>query len=106
MNAKPAGPIYSHDILNISLLFIYLVVKLEKAHCSKSKFLKKNYLTHSRSIYIYCHSPPTLKKLENFYNPFRFQWVLEMKYGSEMDYVVVRVIFVQNSFLDFKFFHF
>ena len=73
---------------------------MENAHCSKSNFFEKNCLN------ILCQHifppPRSLKRLEKFFNLFCFQVVLEMKYCSEMDNIVVALVaFGWGSFLDF-----
>ena len=75
---------------------------MEKTHYSKRKFLEKELFIPFQVNESFLHPFLTLKRLGNVSNPFRFQVVLEMKYSSEMDYIIRRLTFVWSSFLDFK----
>ena len=66
---------------------------MEKAHFSKDTFFEKELLNPFQVDKSFLHPLP-LKKLENFSNPFTFQVVLEMKYCSEMNYIIQKVRFV------------
>ena len=68
----------------------------------RGKFFRKELLNPCQVNKSFLHSLP-LKRLEHFSNPFRFQVVLEIKYCSEIDYIIKRVTFVWSSFLDLKF---
>ena len=44
IKTKLASSIHSHNTLNISLLFNYLVAEMDKANCSKGTFFEKELL--------------------------------------------------------------
>ena len=76
---------------------------MEKVHYSKSKFFEEKLPNPFQDNESFMYTLRPLKRLENFSNPFHFPVVLEMKYCSEIDYIIKRVTFIRSSFLDFEF---
>ena len=73
-------------------------IKYQNLHSFKEQLilLCQSILETRRITHIHgsAHFTIPLKRLENIFNPFHFQGVLEMRYCSEMDSIVLRVIFV------------
>ena len=63
-----------------------------KAHCSNSKFFEKDILNPFQ-VNVSFLPPPSLRRLENFSNTFRFQEVLELNTALK------RIILLQELYL-------